>query len=464
MMASTRTLVIAGGGFSGVAVAVKLLRTESPVPLRIVLIERHLGQLARGPAYAARSFPYLLNVPAGRMSASSSDPLDFLRFAQRRLPGAGVEDFLPRALYGDYLAQRLLEAELTAPPNVRFLRLCDEVLDVNPRIGGGFRVRLTRGGELAADDVVLTTGAPATRALSGTERLRGSPAYVADPWSAPLAFRPGETLLLVGSGLTMIDVASAAAAAGRVRLHALSRHGLMPLPQLSFPSHCTRSHPEVLAACTSASALMGAVRRLVADMQAQGADWREAVTCVRGLSPELWRRLPERERSRFLRHASAYWMVHRHRMPTDSVQIVEAELRAKRLTVHAGRLLELAPDLSGVQVRWQPRAGGPESTLTVDRVVNCTGPDYDLHRTANPLMRALLDSGLLSTDPLHTGLRTTPEHELVGAQGRVQSGLYYVGPLLRAEHWEATAVPELRAHAEQLALHLVRVAGARLAV
>jgi hypothetical protein len=26
--------------------------------------------------------------------------------------------------------------------------------------------------------------------------------------------------------------------------------------------------------------------------------------------------------------------------------------------------------------------------------------------------------------------------------------------MLRADHWEATAVPELRAHAEHLALHL----------
>ena len=35
-----------------------------------------------------------------------------------------------------------------------------------------------------------------------------------------------------------------------------------------------------------------------------------------------------------------------------------------------------------------------------------------------------------------------------------------LGPMLRADHWEATAVPELRAHAEQLARHLVAPSGA----
>jgi len=34
-------------------------------------------------------------------------------------------------------------------------------------------------------------------------------------------------------------------------------------------------------------------------------------------------------------------------------------------------------------------------------------------------------------------------------------GLWCVGPMLKAQYWEATAVPELRIHAQQLALTLV---------
>ena len=40
------------------------------------------------------------------------------------------------------------------------------------------------------------------------------------------------------------------------------------------------------------------------------------------------------------------------------------------------------------------------------------------------------------------------------ASGRASEHLYYLGPMLRADHWEATAATELRDHAEQLAAHI----------
>ena len=83
--------------------------------------------MGRGVAYADREFPYLLNVPAARLSADSRDPLQLLRFAQRHLPGVDGEDFLPRALYGDYLQDLLLQAERAAPESTRLLRVFGEV-------------------------------------------------------------------------------------------------------------------------------------------------------------------------------------------------------------------------------------------------------------------------------------------------------------------------------------------------
>jgi 2-polyprenyl-6-methoxyphenol hydroxylase-like FAD-dependent oxidoreductase len=73
-----RHVVIVGAGFSGTALAINLLRNAS-APLCIRLIDRE--QIARGVAYARRPFPYLLNVPAGRMSATVADPDEFLRRA-----------------------------------------------------------------------------------------------------------------------------------------------------------------------------------------------------------------------------------------------------------------------------------------------------------------------------------------------------------------------------------------------
>src|SRR5258707_15215599 len=77
------TIVIVGGGFCGTVLAANLLRRPPAAATDIVLIERS-SAMGRGVAYADREFPYLLNVPAARLSADSRDPLQFLRFAQLR--------------------------------------------------------------------------------------------------------------------------------------------------------------------------------------------------------------------------------------------------------------------------------------------------------------------------------------------------------------------------------------------
>jgi uncharacterized NAD(P)/FAD-binding protein YdhS len=87
-------------------------------------------------------------------------------------------------------------------------------------------------------------------------------------------------------------------------------------------------------------------------------------------------------------------------------------------------------------------------------IVNATGPDYAIERAADPLLVSLRESGLVSADPLNLGLRTAQFGACVDARGRSSETLYYLGPMLRADHWEATAAAELRDHAELLAAHL----------
>jgi uncharacterized NAD(P)/FAD-binding protein YdhS len=89
--------------------------------------------------------------------------------------------------------------------------------------------------------------------------------------------------------------------------------------------------------------------------------------------------------------------------------------------------------------------------VVVERIFNCTGPDYNPARSENALAQSLLTNGLIAPDPLELGIRVTSDGEVGGADGRVLKGLHYIGPWLRARDWEATAVPELREHARRLA-------------
>jgi uncharacterized NAD(P)/FAD-binding protein YdhS len=130
--------------------------------------------------------------------------------------------------------------------------------------------------------------------------------------------------------------------------------------------------------------------------------------------------------------------------------------------VHGGRIDSISAVGEQLRVSWRPRGRGEPRVLTVDLVVNATGPNYALGRSIDPLLNSLREAGLVSEDALSLGLRTDRYGACVDSQGQASPHLYYLGPMLRADHWEATAAAELRGHAERLAAHLVeRLAAAR---
>lgn len=201
--------------------------------------------------------------------------------------------------------------------------------------------------------------------------------------------------------------------------------------------------------------VLAASRELTRQVEAAGGDWREVVTCLRNLAPHIWRRLPESEQRRFVRHLQGYWDVHRHRLPPQMGARLADLRRSGKLRINAGRIQGVLPQGDQLHVQWRPRGQEATATLVVDALVNATGPDYRLGRSADPLVKSLLAQGWVSADALNLGLRTAAHGACVDARGAPSERLFYLGPMLRADHWEATAATELRNHAEGLAAHLV---------
>ncbi len=454
MSSLVRTIAIVGGGFSGTTLAAKLLCLPPPGPTRIVLIER-APDIGRGVAFAKRSFPYLLNVPAGRMSADAAVPDEFLKFAQQRLPHATREDFLPRELYGEYLQERLLAAQLLAPRGVALECWQGSVTSVR-RIERHLplQVELADGRRITADDVVLALGNPPPADLAVTQQIAAHPAYVSNPYAQPIASSARERILLIGTSLTAADIVNAvsSAPAHTPTIHMLSRHGLVPPRQTAFRPDAFKGDGNalLLVASQSLRQLTSMVRLLAREAEAQGGDWREAVTFVRNLAPTIWQRLPQRDRLRFMRHLRAHWDAHRHRLPAETTARIETLRERGRLHVHAGRVVQMQPDGERIAVTWRPRHSSGTQTATFDRVFNCTGPDYGIERSRDPLWSTLLRYGLCVPDALGLGLKTGPHGGVIDADGWPGPHLFYLGPMLRADHWEATSVTELRAHADKL--------------
>src|SRR5271167_729066 len=451
------TLVIVGAGFSGTVLAANLLRRPPPKAVDIVLVERG-SSMGRGAAYATHEFPYLLNVPAARLSADSGDQLQFLRFAQGRLAGIDGEDFLPRALYGDYLQDLLQRAEGAARDDVRLIRIFDEVTGLQRRDGQWpFAAQFARRAAIPANAVILALGAPPPPPPAWAASVWDHGAFRQDPRDLPNTLTAEHKVLIVGNGLTMVDAVSLLSRDPKrvPTLYTISRRGLLPRPQTAFRAGAIQGSGEALLAhAHSLKALLNACRKLAREVETPQGDWREAVSFIRNLAPSLWRRLPAAEQRRFVRHLQAYWDVHRHRLPPKLAAQIEHLQRSGKLLVNAGRIQTVVAADRRLRVSWRPRGSLETAQRTADLVVNATGPHFGVERSTDTLLSSLRAAGLLSPDALRLGIRTARYGACVDVQGSAGGHLFYLGPMLRADHWEATAALELRNHAEQLAAHL----------
>lgn len=455
-------LAIVGGGVSGTLLAAQLLR-QARTPLDVVLIE-NTARLGRGLAYGTNSTEHLLNVPAGRMTALPDQPRHFVEWYERRA-GAALRDdwaFLPRCLYGDYIEATLEEARAGARPGVTLHRVIGEAVAVEPD-ERDVRVELQDAlgrRTIRVDRVALALGnAVSAGPLEG--RLP-APFYQANPW-APGALDdldPARPLLVLGTGLTMVDLAVSLRRRGhKAGLLAVSRHGLLPgvheRPAAGAPAVTPVLDPPTDGPAPRLRAWVRRFRQAVRE-DGDGRHWRAHIDSLRAATPALWAGLTDADRARFLRHVRPWWDVARHRMAPE-IGAAVAEMRQRGfLAVLAGRvtdvrLVEEAPGGESVEVRIALRGGQGERRFTMARVINATGPQVDLARHPAPLMGQLLHAGLARPDALRTGLSTGPGGALVDATGRPSRRLFTLGPPLRAAQWEATAVPEIRTQAQELA-------------
>jgi uncharacterized NAD(P)/FAD-binding protein YdhS len=452
-----KTYVIVGAGFSGTVLTANLLRDPPPEGADIVLIERG-DSMGRGVAYAARDYPYLLNVPAARLSADPRVPWQFLHFAQARLPNVSGKDFLPRALYGDYLQDLLVQAERAAPPEVRLQQVFGEVTAI-AAVQHGRRLEAQIAGRqaIAGDVVVLAFGNPSAPLPGWADTVRGHAAFHHDPRALPDTLSAEHSVLIVGNGLTMADAAATLSRhPDRVpTLHTLSRRGLTPRTQTHFDADAMRGDGEaLLCKAHSLRQLLRACRTLAREVETLGGDWRGLVSFIRRLAPDLWRRMPQAERRRFLRHLQVHWDIHRHRLAPQLAERMETLKRSGKLRIGAGRIERVTAQDGRLKVSWRPRGARASAEMTVDMIVNATGPNYNIERSQDALLESLRSAGLVTPDPLNLGIRTAQFGACVDAAGHVSEHLYYLGPLLRAEHLDATAAAELSVHAQHLAAHL----------
>ena len=394
--------------------------------------------MGRGVAYSTTEAAHLLNVRAEGMSAMAGDPSHFAdRFAEE---GGSPRGFAQRRFFATYLGEILSKAVASG-----LVDLAEATAVSATRDGEQWTVSFNDGSFASADVLVLAVGNQEPEGLGAFAGVGRR--FVGNPWgdAARAAVKDlaatGRAALIVGTGLTMVDLVLSLDASGYAgRIVALSRRGLSP-----------RAHADFEPVPIESDALPRGLRQMFRWLRRRSAEvgWRAAIDSLRPHSHALWQSFTHDEQRRFLRHARPWWDVHRHRIAPEVASIVAGMIADGRLEIVAGRIQSAREIGGGIEVDYRRRGSAQDRTETFAYVFNCTGPLHSITRSRDPLLSSLLVAGEAKPDHLGIGLEISDDC-------RAGSRLWAMGPLTKGRYWEIIAVPDIREQAAAVAEDIQR--------
>lgn len=438
--------------------AVNLARF-SDEPIRVVLINA-MRPFGRGTAYGTTRREHLLNVAARNMSAFPDYPSHFFDWLRSRSEFGDIADndlremFVPRMVYGDYV-RSLAETHLRPVHsrfNLEFEIIEEEATDIQWEDSDNVTVILSNGQTVPANTVLLATGNQPPGSLPSRAPLAFDQRYCADPWNPEFFKRlppHGSEIVILGSGLTMVDVIITLETIGwQGKVTSISRNGMLPQSHfrgIAYPDYLPDDVSE-----TSLDDLVSLVEQQCQRLTRMSQNPAIAVDKLRPHTQKLWRGLSTEDKEAFLRQYGARWNVTRHRIAQSIHSTLTDRLDSGSLQVIPGTIESLTTTEKSIDVHY--RGGqGEECVLSGNFVVNCTGPQSRFSKSNIPLFENLLARSVISVDDMDMGIRVDDDFAVLGKQRSPVGNMFAIGPLLKGTLWETTAVPELRSQAMRVA-------------
>jgi uncharacterized NAD(P)/FAD-binding protein YdhS len=454
---------IVGFGFSGLATLAQLIgQAQHPFGLRVIAPDFS----GRGVAYSTRFQGHLLNVRARQMGLYPNAPEGFLSWlgtqdgqvavARYGLPSPSAQDFLPRALYGDYLEGVLRESLDTAwQKSIGLRHIAGEACQIEDLPNGQLRVITHDGDQVDVDRLVLATGNPPPIMLPVEGR---KPCIIQSIWQTPASIlrhalaraqKQERPVVLVGTGLTSVDCVLWMRELGfSGKIIALSRHGHWPAAHLRAPVPAVPfSVPEGPGLAKLALHITHEAHQAIAS----GQDWQAVVDGLRPVVQKLWQGLSMHDRQRFMRRLWSYWNIHRHRMAPEIAETLAQEHQSRKLQSFAARVEAVVGHEEHASIRLVRRGSRRADSLDAGLVINCMGPDYRAAMKGQGLIGQLVQNGGLVPHTTGMGYALAEDGSM---EGRLRGRLFGIGPMLLGEQLETTAVPELRQQAAEIGKRL----------
>lgn len=455
---------IIGGGFSGTMTVVQLiLKSKQPLEILIFESKKHFN---KGFAYNPYSKRQLLNVITAKMSAFAEKPDHFLDWVMQQKDFVNQDraivanSFLPRFVYGEYLSdvwKNILP--LATSKNIKIKLIEKKVSDISIN-EDQITIETEKGNIEIMDVCVIATGnqVPRNPSIKNDRFYKNSKNYFQNPWSFDSVsnIKSDKPVLIIGNGLTMVDTVIGLQENGfKGEIYSISPNGFNILPHRHNGLKYSKLEEELVEGL-SLFELVKLVNKHLKSVRRYGVSAEPVIDSLRPHTQKLWKGLSEKEKETFMSRLRHLWGVARHRIPLhihDKLQQMRIE---GKLHINSGKIVDINENDQEITVEYFDKKEKKVKSLSVSRVINCTGPDTDIENLTNSFLKNSLSKGLIVQDPLKLGIRTnTDTFQLIDAKGNLHDNLFTLGSNLKGELWESTAVNELRVQAEKLASILI---------
>lgn len=450
-----KTIIIIGAGFSGVMTAVNLIKF-SEQPLKIYLADSR-KERAKGLAYSTNNDLHLLNVPAGKMGAFHDDIENFYKWIKEHYSQFKADDFVPRRIYGEYLDSIFSEYKKKAlSKNIQLNEINDKAIDITI-INNRYQVAFKYHEMIIADKVILATGNFPPRNISvTTPEFYKSESYFQNPWGEKVFEKlTDNNILLIGSGLTMVDlVLSLFQRNYHGKVYVISPHGYIPRVHEK-----TQDYPYFFDENNLPETVKHAfkiIKNEIKKAEKQGISWHSVVDSIRPFTQKIWLNFSTEEKNKFMKYLRHRWGVLRHRMAPQVSEIFNSLLKNKQIEIFAGKIISFDESENNIKVVFKNRKSNNIQEIRVEKVINCTGPESDITRIDDQLIKNLLEKKLIKPDSIKLGIDASPTGNILNENNEVEKNFFTIGNNLKGVLWESTAVPELRQQSYILALELLK--------
>lgn len=448
---------IIGNGFCGLMTCHHLV-IQATERLCITVFEKE-HNAGRGIAYSPQSEKVLLNVIAGKMSAFTDQPSDFVTWLSNHVDYKNdseeliASSFVPRVRYGEYLAAIWEQTKVLAnTKNIELQFVKEEVIDLTEEKDG--ILVSTNQHHYTFDKIILATGnqLPRNPNLENKNWLNSS-RYSQNPWNYNLKnIDSSKPIFILGNGLTMVDtVIQIREQKLENQIISLSPHGFNILPHRNF-GISSEDWLSKLGEKPSLHSIISEINKQLKTLKKHGISAEPLIDYLRPHTQKIWRNFTLLEKKIFLVKFRHLWGVARHRLPFITYDIIQKERIQKSLNIISGKLISVTKLNDSLEIIYFDKTLGKEQKIEATFMINCTGPESDFSKTNSFLLKNCLAKGLVVQDDLKLGLRTDiSSFQTINSKNEINSSIYTLGSTLRGELWESTAINELRSQAKAVA-------------